>query len=155
MTVPSIISAVDNHVIWGMSGKHQGHIHTSKKAVAELCRQFEFSADRLSENAKTIKITLFAEIWYCNFALILFSHCSSSEEEETNDPQYTNFHRKINFIVKIYTHPQIFWDWCMDFTWCPIDLTGTSMTNSATLSLRSFRWFINYPQAFVSEQTIS
>ena len=40
-------------------------------------------------------------------------------------------------------------------SWCPVDLTGAGMTNSATLSLRSFRWFINYPQAFVSEQTIS
>ena len=39
--------------------------HTSKKAVfavAELRRQFEFSAERLSENAKSIKITLFAEL---------------------------------------------------------------------------------------------
>ena len=39
--------------------------HTSKKvvfAVAELRRQFEFSAERLSENAKTIKITLFTEL---------------------------------------------------------------------------------------------
>ena len=31
-------------------------------AVAELRRQFEFSAERLSDNAKTIKITLFTEL---------------------------------------------------------------------------------------------
>ena len=40
--------------------------HTSKKAVfavAELRRQFEFSAERLSDNAKTIKITLFTELF--------------------------------------------------------------------------------------------
>ena len=43
------------HVVW-----------SSKKAVfavAELLRQFEFSAERFSENAKTIKITLFTELF--------------------------------------------------------------------------------------------
>ena len=42
-----------------------GGVHTSKKVVfvvAELRRQFEFSAERLSDNAKTIKITLFTEL---------------------------------------------------------------------------------------------
>ena len=40
-------------------------VHTSKKvvfAVAELRRQLEFSAERLSDNAKTIKITQFTEL---------------------------------------------------------------------------------------------
>ena len=43
------------HVVW-----------SSKEAVfavAELLRQFEFSAERFSENAKTIKITLFTELF--------------------------------------------------------------------------------------------
>ena len=53
-------------------------VHTSKKtvfAVAELRRQFEFSAEGLSENAKSIKITLFAELLMV-FLLFLFSHCN-------------------------------------------------------------------------------
>ena len=41
------------------------YFHTSKKVVSEVAgirRQFKFSAERLSENAKTINITLFAEL---------------------------------------------------------------------------------------------
>ena len=45
-------------------------VHTSYKAEfadIEFRRQFEISAERLSENAKSIKITLFAELFDSHF----------------------------------------------------------------------------------------
>ena len=52
--------------------KEQSYIQKGGFAVAELRRQFEFSAERLSDNAKTVYRAV-----DCHFPLIMFSHCST------------------------------------------------------------------------------